>query len=72
MNRSEMIKRIYLIMPKLNDKMYGFIYKLLNSDDSVSMTITQHNVLVNLGTCDDRVIKSIYTLIFESVSIPRM
>jgi hypothetical protein len=66
-----MTKRIHLIMPKLNEKMYTFIYRILD-DNKVSMTATQHNVLVNLGTCDDCVIKRIYSLIFETVTLPRL
>lgn len=71
MNRNEMIKRIYLIMPKLNDKTCSFIYRVL-SDSGVSMTVTQHHILANLGACDDRVIKSIYSLIFETLALPRL
>jgi hypothetical protein len=71
LNRAEMIRRIYLIMPKLNDRTYAFVYRILK-DDSVSMTVTQHHVLANLGVCDDRVIKSIYSLIFETMNLPRV
>ena len=64
MNRTDMIRQIGIIIPKLNDHIYTAIYSILNKSN-VKMTYTQRYILVNLDSCDECVISSIYKLIFK-------
>ena len=67
MNRIDMIRQIRIIIPKLNDSIYAAIFRILNNCN-VKMTYTQKYILVNLDSCDESVISSIYWLIFSPLA----